>query len=182
MTSEEILKLLLNKFERFEKRLDEVVVEVKELRSDVNRLEAKVDANYKELSEKIDTNYKELSEKIDANYKELSGRIDTNYKELLWRMKELSVKMDDNYRELSGKIKKLSVKVDDNHKESLDKVMIVRIAIVDIDNTIDTLIKEFKANRQFTQGAIHDMQVRLLHLENEFSNAKLKLDSLDRAS
>ncbi|KAF0239972.1 MAG: hypothetical protein FD167_4273 [bacterium] len=50
MTTDEMFQLLLN--------------EVKDMRSDLNRLEAKVDSNQKQVIEKIDANHKELSEKI----------------------------------------------------------------------------------------------------------------------
>ncbi|KAF0240026.1 MAG: hypothetical protein FD167_4262 [bacterium] len=64
MTSDEKIQLLLDKFQSFEKRLDEVVTEVKEMRSDLNRLEAKVDTNHKELTGKIDANHAEMIERV----------------------------------------------------------------------------------------------------------------------
>ena len=38
-------------------------------------LDAKIDANYKDLSDRIDTNYKDLSDRIDTNYKDLGSQI-----------------------------------------------------------------------------------------------------------
>ena len=46
---------------------------------DQNGLSQRID----KLDEKIDSNYKELSSKIDSNYKELSSKIDVNHKQII---------------------------------------------------------------------------------------------------
>lgn len=110
MTSDEMIKLLLDKFQTFEKRLDQVVVEIKETRSDIARMETNLEA------------------KMDADYKDL-----------------------------------------------LDKILGLKLVSIHTDTSVDTLVKEFKGHRHFTQGAIHDIQVRQEILEEDIANIKLKL-------
>lgn len=104
MTTDEMFQLLITKFTNFEG-------ELKELRSDVNRLEAKANTNHKELTAKIDANHAEMIERFvnqRLDIMVINGKID-----------KLATDFKNNRRIVQGTINDIQVR-QENLEDDLD--------------------------------------------------------------
>ena len=171
MTSDEAIKLLLEKFtnlearqdkfearqdkfearqDKFEAKLDQVITEIKELRGDIKKVEAKVDSEVKELRQDI----KRVEAKVDSEIKELRrdiNRIETKV--------DMVQSTQNNMR--SG-IKNLRRIVDEFHSET--------------SQGFARLEGEYKAHRRYVQSSINDIHLRQDHTEDQVEAIKDKLN------
>lgn len=97
-------------------------------------------------------------------------------KEMRSGLNRLEAKVDANHAEVKADIARLEAKIDANHADTTDKLIAIKLVTIHIDTDLGQVTKEFKSYRHFTQGAIHDIQLRQEILENDVENIKLKLD------
>lgn len=118
-----------------------------------------------------------LLDKLASNHAEVKKEIAKTEARLEAKMENEVAKVEARLEAKIAKVEaRLEAKIEAVYNELLDKIISLKLITIHIDSTIDTLIKEFKAHRHFTQGAIHDIQVRQEILETEVANIKLKLD------
>ncbi|MFY9221435.1 MAG: hypothetical protein WAQ98_02130 [Blastocatellia bacterium] len=146
MTSDEAIKLLLEKFtnlearqdkfearqDKFEAKLDQAITEIKELRRDIKKVEAKVDTEVKELRRDINR---------------IETKIDT---------------VQSTQNNMRSGIKNLRRIVDEFHTET--------------SQGFARLEGEFKAHRRYVQSSINDIHLRQDHTEDQVEAIKDKLD------
>ncbi len=118
-----------------------------------------------------------IENKVASNHTELKAEIAKTEARLEAKIAKTEARLEAKMENEIAKVEaRLEAKIEAVYNNLLDKIFSLKLVTIHIDSTIDTLIKEFKGNRHFAQGAIHDIQVRQEILETEVSNIKLKLD------
>ncbi len=88
-------------------KLVQKLVTKEEFKSELKRLDQKIDFVYQQLDQKIDFVYKDLDKKLNLAYQKLDQKINFSYNDLNNKIQELSKRMDYQYQALQSEIKRV---------------------------------------------------------------------------
>ena len=120
--------------------LGTIVGDLKEIRTDIARLDHRID----ETNKKIDDVVKSLSTRIDEVAKSLSARIDETNRRIDEISRSLSARIDETNKRIDDLAKSLSARIDETNKridELAKRIDAVQATLLEIQKLLLELVK-----------------------------------------